>query len=120
MQHFKSLRLWQVAHRLTLGIYGTTRAYPQEELYGLTSQTRRSAASIPANIAEGCGRAGKRDFARFLDVASGSANELEYHLILGKDLGLLDTPAYESFNGQVSEIRRMLTSLVRRVRPAEQ
>jgi four helix bundle protein len=77
MQDFKSLKVWQAAHRLTLEIYGATRSFPREEQYGITSQIRKCASSIPANIAEGCGREGKRDFARFLDIAGGSANELE-------------------------------------------
>jgi four helix bundle protein len=93
---FRDLKVWSKAHLLTLEVYSATREFPKEELYGLTSHLRRAASSIPANIAEGCGRSGSRDFARFLHVASGSASELEYHLLLAHDLGLMDKSAYEN------------------------
>ena len=89
MQNFKSLKVWEKSHELTLAVYKATTNFPKDELYGLTSQIRRASASIPANIAEGCGRTGKAELARFLQVAMGSASELEYHLLLAHDLGLL-------------------------------
>src|SRR3990170_6872922 len=89
MKDFRELKVWEKAHRLTLMVYKATAAFPRDELYGLTGQIRRSCASIPANIAEGCGRSGDSELARFLQIAMGSASELEYHLLLGRDLGLL-------------------------------
>ena len=86
MQDFKKLTVWQKAHLLTVAAYKATEAFPKDELYGLTSQIRRACISIPANIAEGCGREGKVEFNRFLQIALGSATELEYHLLLAYDL----------------------------------
>ncbi|HLF77604.1 MAG TPA: four helix bundle protein, partial [Dehalococcoidia bacterium] len=86
MRDFRKLDVWDRAHKLTLSIYSVTGSYPRDEVYGLTSQTRRAASSIPANIAEGCGRESNADLARFLHIAFGSASELEYHLILARDL----------------------------------
>jgi four helix bundle protein len=82
MQDFRDLRVWVLAHEVTLAVYRITAAFPREELFGLTSQIRRSAASIPANLAEGCGRNGNAEFARFCSIAMGSASELDYHLLL--------------------------------------
>lgn len=87
MRDFKNLKVWQKSHSLTLDIYKTTSTFPKEEMYGLTSQIRWSCASIPANIAEGCGRDGEAELARFFRIGRGSASELEYHLILVRDLG---------------------------------
>jgi four helix bundle protein len=89
VQSFRNLKVWQKAHFMTLDVYRSTKAFPKEELYGLTSQMRRAASSIGANIAEGCCKNGDRDFARFLQIAVGSAGELEYHALLAHDLGLL-------------------------------
>ena len=94
------------------------RKFPREELYGLTSQLRRSAASIGANIAEGCGRRSDGEFARFLQIARGSASEVEYHLLLARDLGILPANEYVSLNKRVEEIERMLTSFVQRIQPS--
>jgi four helix bundle protein len=85
--------------------------FPREELYGLTSQVRRSASSIGANLAEGVGKS-KADFARFAQISYGSASELEYHLLLSHDLGYLKNAEYEAFNAQVVEIKKMLTGLI--------
>jgi four helix bundle protein len=89
MEDFKNLRVWAKAHELTLSVYQRTRDFPKEEMYGLTSQMRRSAASVGANIAEGCGRRSDGEMRRFLQIARGSASELEYHLLLAKDLRFL-------------------------------
>src|SRR2546425_283328 len=97
------------------GSVSVTRRFPRDELYGLTSQIRRSAASVCANIAEGCGRSSRRDFARFLHVAQGWASELEYHWILALDLGLVDQTGYEQITAGVTDVKRMLTGLVRRL-----
>jgi len=117
VRDFHNLTVWQKAHRLTLAVYAATRTFPSEELYGLTSQTRRSSASIAANIAEGCGRTGAKQFARFLDIALGSASELQYHLLLGRDLHLLDNASYEQLTADVQEIKKMLTSFIQKLRP---
>ena len=119
MQDFRKLNVWHKAHRLTLDVYSVTRGFPKDELYGLTSQTRRAAASIPANIAEGCGRNGGADLARFLQIAAGSASELEYHLLLARDLQFLSDPNWQSLSAAVSEVKQMLTSLMRKVKPVK-
>lgn len=116
MQDFKKLKVWEKSHQLTLALYRATATFPKDELYGLTSQIRRACASIPANIAEGCGRGGKAEFARFLQVALGSASELEYHLLLTRDLGLLEEGKYKPLNSQAVELKRMLASLLQRVK----
>jgi four helix bundle protein len=116
MQDFKKLKVWEKGHQLTLAVYELTAPFPKEELYGLTSQMRRAAASIVSNIAEGCGRAGPADFARFLQMATGSASELEYQLILAHDLKLLKPHDHRKLDIEVVEVKRMLTSLMQRLR----
>jgi len=86
MRDFRKRKVWEKAHELALDAYHVTASFPREELYGITAQLRRAAVSIPANIAEGCGREGEAELRRFLRIALGSANELEYHLLLAKDL----------------------------------
>ena len=110
--------MWERAHRLTLEVYDATRAFPKEEMYGLTSQMRRSASSIPANIAEGCGRNGDVELARFLDIAMGSATELDYHLTLARDLGYLQQAQYDRLATEVNGVSRMLASFIARLRQA--
>lgn len=115
MRNFRELKIWQKAHGITLEVYRVTKAFPKEELYGLTSQMRRAAASAGANIAEGCGRDGEGEFVQFLPIAVGSASELEYHLVLARDLGLLEEAGYQKLSGDVIELKRMLTSFVQKV-----
>jgi four helix bundle protein len=98
MQDFRELKVWQRSHRLTLDVYRASRSFPKDELFGLTSQTRRASASIPANIAEGCGRNGDPEFARFLQIAMGSACELEYHLLLAFDLNFIKEPEHSALS----------------------
>ena len=117
MKDFKELRVWSKAHELTMLVYKLTRAFPRDEVYGLTSQVRRSAASIGANIAEGCGRRSDGEMTRFLQIARGSASETEYHLLLAKDLGLLPEAEFRDIEQKVVEVQRMLTSLVQKVQP---
>ena len=112
MRDFTRLKVWERSHRLTLAVYKATVTFPREELYGLKSQMRRSCASVPANIAEGCGRSTNADLARFLQIALGSASELQYHLLLAHDLSYLDPHAYGRLSAEVTEIKRMLTSFV--------
>ncbi len=116
MRDFRKLKVWGRGHRLTLAVYRTTAAFPREELYGLTSQMRRSCAAIPANVAEGCGRGSNADLARFLQIALGSASELEYHPLLARDLSYLNTRDHDRLTGETTEVKRMLTSFVRTLR----
>jgi four helix bundle protein len=116
MKDFRQLQVWEKGHRLALEIYRVTKKFPREELYGLISQMRRSATSIPTNIAEGCGRRTDPDFARFLQFAMGSASELEYQLLLARDLGFLTAERYQPLSQDVEEVKRMLTGLLKRLR----
>jgi four helix bundle protein len=116
VQDFRNLVVWQKSHELALGIYRLSRDFPREELYGLASQMRRAAVSIPSNIAEGCGRGSDPDFARFLVIAMGSSSELEYQLLLAKDLGYVETTMHESLERKIMEIKKMLSSLIQRVK----
>ena len=116
MKDFRSLTVWHKAHELTLLIYHETKRFPKEELYGLTSQIRRSAASIAANIAEGCGKGSNADFGRYLQTAFGSATECEYHLLLSRDLELLNKETYTELESKLLEVKRMLASLIVKVR----
>ena len=115
MKNFRDLQVWRKAHGITLQIYRLTASFPKEELFGLTSQMRRCSASIAANIAEGCGRRGNAEFHRFLQIAAGSASELEYHSLLAHDLGYFDHERYEELNAAVEEVKKMLASLARKV-----
>jgi len=116
MKDFRQLKVWEKAHLLALGIYKATSKFPKEELYGLTSQIRRASASIPTNIAEGCGRNTDADFARFLQIAMGSASETEYQLILAHDLEFLTKDQHEKLHNEVEEVKRMLASLLKTIR----
>lgn len=98
MKNFRDLQVWQKAHAVTLTVYRETVGFPKYELYGMVSQLRRACASIPANIAEGCGRGTDPDFARFLQLAMGSACEVEYHLLLANDLQYLNPSTYEGLS----------------------
>jgi len=116
MKNYKELRVWEKAHTLTLAIYGATCAFPKEELYGLTSQLRRAAASIGANIAEGSGRRTEGEICRFLQIARGSASELEYHVLLARDLRFLTDADFVKLTKQADEVQRMLTALIEKFR----
>jgi four helix bundle protein len=113
MRDFRELKVWEKSHRLTLDLYQTTRSFPTDERYGVTAQIRRAVGSIPTNIAEGCGRNGERELARFLVIAGGSASETEYLLLLAKDLGYLEQGAYEELDEGINEIKRILNSFIR-------
>lgn len=112
MKNFRELRTWQKGHQLTLKIYLVTKQFPKEEIYGLISQMRRSSSSIPTNIAEGCGRDSDGDLARFLSIALGSASELEYQLILSKDLSYVDSDTYDNLLSEAVEIKKMLNAFI--------
>jgi four helix bundle protein len=115
MKDFRNLQVWHKAHLLVLASYRSTVGFPKQEMYGMTSQIRRCAASIAANIAEGCGKRGNGDFQRYLNIAAGSASELEYHFLLARDLKLFDETNYQQLNTGVVEVKRMLASLIRKV-----
>lgn len=111
MQDYQKLLVWQKSHKLVLDMYLVTKNFPKEELYGITSQFRRACISISANIVEGSGRKTQPDFARFLTMSLGSANEVEYFLLLSKDLEYLKLEKYDLLTQQLIEIRKMLISL---------
>ena len=115
MKDFRKLLAWEKGHQLTLAIYHVTAAFPSHETYGLTSQMRRAASSIPSNIAEGCGRDGDAELSRFCTIARGSASELEYQILLSRDLKLMPVDDYERLTQQAVEIKRMLTVLVQKL-----
>ena len=116
MKDFRRLQVWESAHRLTLGVYEATAGFPREERFGLSAQLRRASASIPSNIAEGCGRSGNREFARYLQVGMGSAREVEYQLLLARDLGYLEAGRYAELETMITSVEKMLRSLIRKVR----
>jgi four helix bundle protein len=116
MQDFRNLRVWERAHQLALDIYKSSSAFPREEIYGLTSQMRRASISIGANIAEGCCRQGDAELRRFLQIAMGSASELEYEVLLAHDLAMLKSAEYEALSTEVTEVKRMLASLIQKLR----
>ncbi|HEY3265303.1 MAG TPA: four helix bundle protein [Armatimonadota bacterium] len=118
MQNFRELKVWRKAHDLALDVYRFSSAFPADERYGLTSQVRRAAASVATNIAEGCGRQTRADFAHFLSVAMGSACETEYQLLLAHDLGYLGEEAYLDAEGRLGEVKRMLAALIQTLRAA--
>ncbi len=115
MKNFRDLQVWRKAHELTLAVYKNTHNFPSSEKYGMTSQIRRSSASIAANIAEGCGRGSDADFRRFLQISMGSASETEYHLLLAHDLGFLDPTLFQKLTQQTQEIKRMLASFLKKL-----
>lgn len=115
MKDFRQLKVREKAHALTLEIYKATLVFPSDERFGLTSQMRRCSSSIGANIAEGCGRSSDGDFCRFLEIAMGSVTELDYHLLLARDLGYLHISAYELLQPLVHEVKSMLAPFIRKV-----
>jgi len=120
MKDFRDLMVWEKSHQLTLELYKTTKKFPVDERFGLISQIRRCSASIPANIAEGCGRRGNGEFHRFLQIATGSASELAYHLLLSRDLGYLEPPDYRKVEASITEIQKMLAGLINKVEDERQ
>lgn len=112
MRDFRELKVWQKAHELTLAVYKATACFPKVELYGLTAQMRRASVSISANISEGAGKNSRPDFARFLQISLGSASEVEYELLLARDLGYLDRVGHERLAEQTVEVKRMLTGFI--------
>jgi four helix bundle protein len=116
MANFRQLEVWQKAHHATLDIYRLTRSFPQDERFGLVSQMRRAAVSIGSNLAEGRGRYGDAEFGRFVQIALGSAYELQYQSLVAKDVAYISATDYDSLNGNLEEICRMLWALLDRTR----
>ena len=112
MRDFRNLTVWSRSHTFVIKVYQITRKFPKEEIYGLTSQIRRAAMSIPTNIAEGCGRKSDADFCRFLQISVGSASEVDYELQLAHELGYLTETEYDELAKEVIEIRRMIAKLI--------
>ena len=117
MRDFRKLTVWQKAHETVLAIYHATRTFPTDERFGLTAQMRRAGVSIGSNIAEGAGRGSDQDFARFLHMAFGSASELEYQVLLSKDLGFIAENTTDQLLGNIQEVKRMLAALINRLTP---
>lgn len=113
MKTHKNLDVWQNSVEFVTEIYMLTNAFPENEKFGLTNQIRRSAVSIPSNIAEGAGRHSKKEFSRFLNIAQGSAAELETQLIISKNLDFIDYEQYENVVEKLTSIMKMLSGLVR-------
>ncbi|HLB22628.1 MAG TPA: four helix bundle protein [Dehalococcoidia bacterium] len=116
MRNYRDLAVWHKAHALTLAVYKATKAFPQSEIYGLTSQIRRASSSIAANIAEGCGLGSVAELRKHCQIAMGSAAELDYHLLLSHDLGYLDEAAYRELAELTVEVQKMLSSFIVRLR----
>jgi four helix bundle protein len=112
MRNYRDLQVWGKAHNLTLALYRVSQGFPREEIFGITSQLRRAAVSIGANLAEGCGRRTSSELARFVRIAMGSASELDYHLLLSRDLGFMDGDDFERTSIDLTEVRKMLTSFL--------
>lgn len=119
MQDFRDLLVWQKAHDLALQVYKCTAHFPSQEVYGLTSQMRRANVSIPSNIAEGCARATDPDFARYCSIALGSASELDYQLILAKDLGFLPQATFSELAHRTEEVKKMINALLQKLRNSD-
>ncbi|MCB0284724.1 MAG: four helix bundle protein [Calditrichaeota bacterium] len=115
MKDFRNLKVWEKAHKFVINVYEETKKFPKEEVYGLTSQLRRAAASIPTNIVEGSSRGSNKDFSRFIQISIGSASESEYLLILCKDLKYLDGNQFVRLSEEVIAIRKMLINLMKKL-----
>jgi four helix bundle protein len=115
MRNFQELAIWQRSHSLTLRVYATTKDFPKEEMFGLISQMRRSSSSVPTNIAEGCGRKSNTELKRFLTISTGSASELEYQLILARDLNYFPETLFKELYDELIEIRKMIYSFIKNI-----
>jgi four helix bundle protein len=118
MQPYTDLKVWQRSHALVLAVYRLTAAFPSEERFGLVSQVRRAAVSVPSNIVEGSKRQGPQDYARFLNIAEGSLAEADYLLLLARDLGYVQDEAVAKLRVEADEIARMLHTLRLKVETA--
>ena len=115
MRDFRKYLVWEQSHKLTLEIYSLTKNFPSEEEYGWISQIRRACSSIPTNIAEGCGKISEKDFARYLGISFGSASELEYLILLAKDLNFIGEEKYQSTQQEIVSIKKQLYHLINKI-----
>jgi four helix bundle protein len=115
MRDFRKYGVWEQSHKLVVELYGLTRGFPVEEKFGLVSQIRRAAVSVPTNICEGCGKTSERDFARFLGISFGSCQEVEYLTLLSKDLGFLDIHSYDAVQSEITSIKKQLYHLIKKL-----
>ena len=116
MKDFRTLKVWDRSHSLTLEVYKATENFPKHEIYGLTSQIQRAVVSIPTNIAEGCGKDSDAELKRYFLIAMGSSSELEYLLLLAHDLGYLPNDRYINLHEELVEIRKMLNAFIQRLK----
>ena len=116
MRDFKKYNIWKLSHLFTLKIYDVTKTYPKDEIYGLISQIKRASSSVPTNISEGCGRDSDAEFNRFLTIALGSASEVEYLIILSKDLNYIDESLFIILNEEINTIKRKIHSLKQKLK----
>lgn len=116
MKDFRDLKVWGKAHQFALKIFNASKLFPKEEQFGITSQLRRASLSIPTNIAEGCGRGSDSDFARFIQMALGSASEVEYLILFCKELDFINGSSYLEFSNDVIEIKKSLTALLKKLK----
>ena len=116
MKDFRTLKVWEKSHHLAKKIYHVTKTFPSEERFGLTNQIRRASVPVPTNIAEGCGYDTDAEFRRYLKIAMGSASEVEYQLLLSNELGFLPDNNYKPLASDIIEIKRMLASLIKRLK----
>lgn len=112
MKDFREMQVWNKGHKLALEIYKLTVGFPREEIYGLSSQIRRAAVSIPTNIAEGCGRGSAKELKQFLKISMGSASEVEYQILLSYELRYMARKTYDNLNSDIQEIKKMLSSYI--------
>lgn len=112
MRNYRDLQVWKKSHNVALDLYKVSQCFPREELYGMTSQIRRAAISIGANLAEGCGRQTSGELARFVRIAMGSASELDYHLLVSRDLGFMNDNDFSRITAGLTEVRKMLTAFL--------
>jgi four helix bundle protein len=113
MKNYRQLNVWKLSHAITLNVYRLSKSFPKEELFGLTGQLRRAAASVPANLAEGCGRDGDAELKRFVNIALGSACELDYHVLLAADLNYIEAKAANALADEILQLRRMLGAFIK-------
>jgi four helix bundle protein len=116
VKDYRSLLVWQRSHQLTLTVYSLTNQFPKDEMFGLTSQLRRASSSVPANLAEGCGRDSDAELKRFVSIAHGSASELEYFLLLASELGYVSGEVHAPLACEVAELKKMLGALARKLK----
>ena len=116
MKDFRTLKVWEKSHALTLSIYKATEKFPKQEMYALTNQIQRAAVSIPTNIAEGCGKDSDAELKRYFLISMGSSSELEYLLLLARDLGYLPETLFQPMITDLVEIRKMLNAFIQKLK----